>query len=81
MASLSEVRDLKRRWYNLIEAKPTGFGLTLDGKGENDWVLKVNTLNPPAGEVPSSIDGIPLLVEHVGKVTAAAAVEYDANPT
>lgn len=70
MATIDEARDLKQRWKNLIEAGPTGVGLTHVGGGGGDgWGLKVNTAREPAGDVPSQIDGLPLTVEHAGTVS------------
>jgi len=76
-ASLNDVRGLKRRWYNLMEAGPNGFGLAPHGDG---WALKINVLREPEGDVPTEIDGLPLLVDAVGEVTAAGRLGVTATP-
>jgi len=62
------VRDLKQRWLNLLAAKPNGVGLTRHGSG---WALKINTALALPGDVPTQLDGVPVIVEFVGTVTAA----------
>ncbi len=72
--SLDQARAAKPRVRDLLRGVPqlTGVGITRVGDG---YAVKVNLSAPPNAELdlPGEIDGVPIRVEVVGRVTKRPA--------
>lgn len=76
MSAIDDARALKQRWHNLLSAEVCGYGIAnMAGNDGEGWGLKINTRWEPQGEVPTEIDGIPVVVECVGLVLPALTTE------
>ena len=64
--TLKQARAAKARAATVLAALPVaGIGITRVGAG---YGLKVNLESAATGEVPATVDGVPVQVEVVGKV-------------
>lgn len=68
MADLQQARAAKARLRTELARTRglKGIGLTPDGAG---YALQVNIDHTPDGEIPASVDGVPVRVRVVGALT------------
>jgi hypothetical protein len=66
-ATLEQARAAKAKAESLLSRnrRVNGIGVTRRGKG---WGVKVNLSGATRANLPSEIDGVPVLVELVGKI-------------
>lgn len=67
-ATLTEARAAKARAESMLarNRKVNGIGLSRRGAG---WCIKVNLSGPTRANLPDEIDGVPVYVEQVGKIS------------
>jgi hypothetical protein len=66
--TLQQAREAKSRAETLLarNRRVNGIGLTRRG---NSWCIKVNLSGPTRSKLPAEIDGVPVQVEQVGKIS------------
>jgi hypothetical protein len=67
-ATLQEARAAKARIESLLarNRKVNGIGLSRRGKG---WCVKVNLSGPTKANLPKEVDGVPVQIEQVGRIS------------
>ena len=68
LSTLDRARAAKERAHEVFSklADVVGVGITTIG---SEYGLKVNVSSPPSNVLPSEVDGVPVRVEVVGKIS------------